>query len=80
MSDITPDEVVDLKGLNCPMPVLKTKKALDNAGGGKILRIDLTDAGSKSDIPAMVKRTGNELLEMTEADGVISFFIKKKEG
>jgi len=80
MSDITPDEVVDLKGLNCPMPVLKTKKALDNAGGGKILRIDLTDAGSKSDIPAMVKRTGNELLEMNEADGVISFFIKKKEG
>jgi len=80
MSNITPDEVVDLKGLNCPMPVLKTKKALDNAGGGKILRIDLTDAGSKSDIPAMVKRTGNELLEMTEADGVISFFIKKKEG
>jgi len=80
MSNITPDEVVDLKGLNCPMPVLKTKKALDNAGGGKILRIDLTDAGSKSDIPAMIKRTGNELLEMTEADGVISFFIKKKQG
>jgi tRNA 2-thiouridine synthesizing protein A len=80
MSNITPDEVVDLKGLNCPMPVLKTKKALDNAEGGKVLRIDLTDAGSKSDIPAMIKRTGNELLEMTEEGGVISFFIKKKEG
>ena len=80
MSSITPDEVADLKGLNCPMPVLKTKKALDNLAGGKIIRVDLTDAGSKSDLPAMIKRTGNELLEMVEADGVYSFFIKKKEG
>ena len=78
MSDITPDEVVDLKGLNCPMPVLKTKKALDNIEGGKILQVDLTDAGSKSDLPAMIKRTGNELLEMTEGDGIYTFYIKKK--
>jgi tRNA 2-thiouridine synthesizing protein A len=80
MSTITPDEVVDLKGLNCPMPVLKTKKALDKTAGGKILQIEITDAGSKSDIPAMVKRTGNELLEMTEEGGVYTFYIKKKEG
>ncbi len=78
MSNITPDEVVDLKGLNCPMPVLKTKKALDKTESGKVLRVDLTDAGSKSDLPAMIKRTGNELLEMTEDAGVFSFFIKKK--
>jgi tRNA 2-thiouridine synthesizing protein A len=78
MSDITPDEVADLKGLNCPMPVLKTKKALDNIDGGKILQVDLTDAGSKSDLPAMIKRTGNELLEMTEDNGVYTFYIKKK--
>jgi tRNA 2-thiouridine synthesizing protein A len=80
MSDITADEVADLKGLNCPMPVLKTKKALDNIGGGKILKVELTDAGSKSDLPAMIKRTGNELLEMEEGDGVYTFYIKKKEG
>jgi TusA-related sulfurtransferase len=61
------------------MPVLKTKKALDNIEGGKILQVDLTDAGSKSDLPAMIKRTGNELLEMNEADGVYTFYIKKKE-
>ena len=76
MSDITPDEIADLKGLNCPMPVLKTKKALDNIAGGKILQVDLTDAGSKSDLPAMI----NELLEMNESDGVYTFYIKKKEG
>ena len=76
--NITPDEVVDLKGLNCPMPVLKTKKALDKADAGKILGIDITDAGSKSDLPAMLKRTGNELLNMTEDAGVYSFYVKKK--
>ena len=47
---------------------------------GKILRVDLTDAGSKSDLPAMIKRTGNELLEMTEGNGVYTFYIKKKQG
>ena len=78
MSSITPDEVVDLKGLNCPMPVLKTKKALDKTESGKILRVDLTDAGSKSDLPAMIKRTGNELLEMSADAGVFSFFFKNK--
>ncbi len=62
------------------MPVLKTKKALDKIEGGKILQVDLTDAGSKSDLPAMIKRTGNELLEMIEAEGVYTFYIKKKEG
>jgi tRNA 2-thiouridine synthesizing protein A len=75
---ITPDEVADLKGLNCPMPVLKTKKALDKIESGKILQVDLTDAGSKTDLPAMIKRTGNELLEMTEANGVYTFYIRKK--
>jgi len=75
---ITPDEVADLKGLNCPMPVLKTKKALDKIESGKILQVDLTDAGSKSDLPAMIKRTGNELLQMNEENGVYTFFIRKK--
>ena len=78
MSTITPDEIADLKGLNCPMPVLKTKKALDKIDSGKILQVDLTDAGSKSDLPAMIKRTGNELLQMNEENGVYTFFIRKK--
>jgi tRNA 2-thiouridine synthesizing protein A len=48
MSDITPDEVADLKGLNCPMPVLKTKKALDKIEGGKILQVDLAGHDQKN--------------------------------
>lgn len=78
MSNIKPDTVADLKGLNCPMPVLKTKKALEALEPGKILRVDITDVGSKSDVPAMLKRTGHELLEMMEYGGVYTFFIKKK--
>ena len=77
MADIKPDKTEDLKGLNCPMPVLKTKKALETLAPGQVLRVDLTDLGSKKDIPAMLKRTGNELIEMKEDGGVITFFIKK---
>jgi tRNA 2-thiouridine synthesizing protein A len=68
---------VDLKGLSCPMPVLKAKKALDSLAPGQILFIEATDKGSKADIPAMLKRTGNELLETEEKDNVFAFLIKK---
>ena len=68
---------VDLKGLACPMPVLKTKKALDSLQPGQVLFVEVTDKGSKADIPAMLRRTGNELVEMDEKDNVFSFLIKK---
>ncbi|MBF0555029.1 MAG: sulfurtransferase TusA family protein [Nitrospirae bacterium] len=77
MADIKPDEVLDTKGLNCPMPVLKTKKAIDALASGKVLEVQSTDAGSKSDIPALLSRLGHELLETKENGNVISFFIKK---
>lgn len=68
---------VDLKGLACPMPVLKTKKALDGLQQGQILFVEVTDKGSKADIPAMLKRTGNELIEMDEKNDVFRFLIRK---
>ncbi|MCG6552575.1 MAG: sulfurtransferase TusA family protein [Candidatus Magnetominusculus sp. LBB02] len=77
MADIKPDEILDTKGLNCPMPVLKTKKAIDGIASGKILEVQSTDAGSKSDIPALLSRLGHELLDTKENGNVISFFIKK---
>jgi tRNA 2-thiouridine synthesizing protein A len=77
MADIKADQVLDTKGLNCPMPVLKTKKALDGIESGKVLEVISTDAGSKSDIPALLSRLGHELLETKENGNVISFFIKK---
>lgn len=69
---------LDLKGLSCPMPVVKTKKALDSMQAGQVLFVQVTDKGSKADIPAMLKRTGNELLEVEEKEGVFNFLIKKK--
>lgn len=71
------DKTIDCKGLNCPMPVIKTKKALKELQAGQTLEMLSTDAGAKSDIPAMLRRTGDELLEVKEADGVITFVIKK---
>jgi tRNA 2-thiouridine synthesizing protein A len=78
MNDITIDEIVDLKGLNCPMPMLKTKKALQGAAAGTIMQIEITDSGSKTDMPALLKRSGDELLDLKEDGGVYTFIIKKK--
>jgi len=72
------DVVLDTKGLNCPMPVLKTKKAIDGLQPGQILEVISTDKGSISDIPALLKRLGHELMETKEEGGVIEFYIKKK--
>ncbi len=78
MTEIAVDVVLDAKGLNCPMPVLKTKKALQTMGSGQVLEVIATDPGVKLDIPALLKRLGHELLEMREEDGTISFYIRKK--
>ncbi len=75
MTDV---KTVDLKGLNCPMPVLKTKKALEGLAQGEVVAVEITDPGSKTDIPAMLKRTGNQLVEVKESAGVFTFVIKKR--
>jgi len=72
------DKTIDCKGLNCPMPVIKTKKALNEMQPGQILKMESTDKGSKSDIAAFASRTGNELLEVKEEGSTFIFFLKKK--
>ncbi len=72
------DKTLDCKGLNCPMPVIRTKKAMDGMNPGEVLRVESTDKGSKSDIPAFAKRTGNELLEVEEGGSAFIFFLRKK--
>lgn len=78
MSDIKADQVLDTKGMNCPMPVLKTKKALDTIDSGQVLEVIATDPGSKSDIPALLKRLGHELVETEESGNEFTFYIRKK--
>ncbi|NJO16704.1 MAG: sulfurtransferase TusA family protein [Thioploca sp.] len=71
------DQELDASGLNCPLPILRAKKALTGMESGKILRIIATDPGSVKDFEAFAKQTGNELLESTEEGGKYIFFIKK---
>jgi TusA-related sulfurtransferase len=70
-------QVLDAKGLACPMPIVKTKKAMDVLASGEILEVHATDQGSKSDLVAWSKSGGHELLETSEEDGVLKFWIKK---
>ena len=71
------DQVLDCSGMSCPMPILKTKKAIDGLAAGQILKMIATDPGSKPDMDAWTRKTGHELVEyQTEGDKHI-FFIKK---
>ncbi len=71
------DKVLDAKGLNCPLPILKAKQALKDVPPGGTLEILSTDPGSVADFQAFSLITGNELLEHSEEDGVYTFLIKK---
>lgn len=72
------DREEDFSGLNCPMPVLKTKKALDEMESGQVLKMISTDAGSKADVAALIRRTGHEMLDTIEEGKKFIFIIKKK--
>jgi tRNA 2-thiouridine synthesizing protein A len=74
---VTPDQVLDCSGLACPMPIIKTKKAIDGLAVGQILQMISTDPGSESDMAAWTNRTHHELVESDVADGKYVFFIKK---
>jgi tRNA 2-thiouridine synthesizing protein A len=69
---------LDARGLNCPLPILRAKKALNEITAGQILKVMATDPGAVKDFQAFAKQTGNELLESTESSGEFSFFLKKK--
>jgi tRNA 2-thiouridine synthesizing protein A len=71
------DQVLDVKGINCPLPILKAKKALKSLTGGNTLEVISTDPGSVADFAAFCRTTGNELLEQNEADGVYTYLIRK---
>lgn len=72
------DQELDACGLNCPLPILRAKKALAGLDSGKVLHIIATDPGSVKDFEAFSKQTGNELLDSNEDDGKFYFRIKKK--
>ena len=71
-----PTQTLDTSGLNCPLPILKTKKALKGMADGETLQILATDPGSVADIAAFCKQTGNDLIESAEEGGTYRFVIK----
>ncbi len=71
------DQVLDVKGLNCPLPILRAKKALKDIPAGGTLQVLATDPGAVKDFEAFCRTTGNELLESTNENNVFSFVIKR---
>jgi tRNA 2-thiouridine synthesizing protein A len=73
----TYDRLLDAKGVSCPLPILKTKKAMNSLGKGQVLKVETTDPGSKNDMAAWARRTGNEILKVDEGPGMYTFYIRK---
>ena len=69
---------LDARGLNCPLPILRTKKALTDMRPGEVLRIAATDPGAVKDFQAFCKQTGNALLSSDAANSEFTFFMQKK--
>lgn len=77
MSDITITKVLDASGLACPMPIVKTRMAINELSSGEVLKVISTDRGSCTDVPAWCESTGNPLLEQAEEDSKFVFLIQK---
>ncbi|SFU42347.1 sulfurtransferase TusA family protein [Nitrosospira multiformis] len=72
------DKELDVRGLNCPLPILRTKKSLVDMISGQILKIVATDPGAVIDFQVFAEQTGNELLSSSEAAGEFTFYMKKR--
>ncbi|KND55595.1 Molybdopterin biosynthesis MoeB protein [Candidatus Paraburkholderia kirkii] len=69
---------VDARGLNCPLPILRAKKALADMTSGQILKVLATDPGSQRDFAAFAKQTGNEIVEATAQDKTFIFLMRRR--
>ena len=72
------DKELDARGLNCPLPILRTKKALTDMASGQVLKVLATDPGAVKDFAAFSKQTGNPLLSSESAEKEFIFFMKKR--
>ncbi len=78
MSDASPVDIYDLKGLNCPLPVLKTRKRLAGMKPGDLLRVETTDPLAGLDIPAFCNDSGHQLVETVKSESGHTFLIRRK--
>lgn len=77
-TEIAADVVMDCSGMLCPVPVVKTQKAILKMESGQVLKMISTDPGAPPDMVAWAKQTGNEMLDSYEEDGNYIFFFRKK--
>jgi tRNA 2-thiouridine synthesizing protein A len=78
LKDITPDETLDVRGISCPMPTLKTAKAMKGMAPGQILEVLGTDPGTKKDMPKLAKKSGHEWLGfLDDTEGFYRFYLKR---
>ena len=80
MNEIKVNEILDAKGLACPMPIVKTKKAMNLLEAGQVLEVLATDKGSKADIKAWAGSTGHQYLGTLEEGGVLKHYLRKSSG
>lgn len=78
MAVTTHDKELDARGMNCPLPILRARKALNDMTSGQVLRIIATDPGSVKDFEAFSKQTGNELLSQSATESEFTFYMRKK--
>jgi TusA-related sulfurtransferase len=69
---------IDTRGLNCPLPILKAKKALADMSSGQVLKVLATDPGSVRDFQAFARQTGNELVEQSSADNEFTHYLRRR--
>ena len=68
---------LDVRGMNCPVPILRSKKAIGEIASGQVLKVMATDPGSVKDMQAFANQTGNELLDTGESNGIYTYFLRK---
>lgn len=77
--DPTPDLELDCRGMNCPLPILKTKKAIGTLEVGQIVKMISTDPGSIPDVAAFSRRTGHETVQQAEGNGEYTFWLRRSK-
>jgi tRNA 2-thiouridine synthesizing protein A len=78
MTQATIDREVDARGLNCPLPILRTKKALNEMVTGQVLKVVATDPASQRDFQAFSRQTGNALIDQSAANGEFTYLLRRK--
>ena len=76
VEDIKPDEILDCRGLSCPLPILRTTKAVAKMKSGQILEVQSTDPGTKNDLPSFAARAGHEYLGYKDEEAFTRSYIK----